>query len=573
LLLAVLLCLGTAGLALAYDSTLDRAQQALLAPATSPALCYKLTAPLTIDGQSNEWAATPGLILDANTAQYVGGAPDSAEDASAALRCAWDTQNLYFFVAVANDVLLADSSTVWDDDSLEIALDGARDRACCSADDVQLTFAVDGRIANFGTVESGLAVRFVVVAESSNRYAIEAAVPLTMFLPGPPASGAQIGFNWGLNDDDDGGRRDTHLVWAGSTILNYPQFGDLLLTGPYTGAPTTTRTATATASATAAPATTTPSRTATTAATATPTTGAPAATSTATPTTGAPAATPTASATPTTGAVTATPTSPAATATPVPTASGTPLADRLADLEKNMGGLGDALWAAWQIMQAAGGLTGGAPIAGTVTPTATATPPVSGYRVLVRCGGETYVDSQGQAWLADQTYVAGSWGYVGGGSYSTTVAINGTVDDPLYQAERYNMISYQFDVPPGSYRVELHFAEIYQYAAPNQRVFDVLLEGTAAISALDLYSVAGHYTAYSRSVEVAVLDGQLNMDFVVRKGAAKISAIKVTGLAPAGPTPTPSLGQRISNLESYISELERLFQQILQTFDEFLRVP
>ncbi len=76
--------------------------------------------------------------------------------------------------------------------------------------------------------------------------------------------------------------------------------------------------------------------------------------------------------------------------------------------------------------------------------------------------------------------------------------------------------------------------------------------------------------AYDRTFDTTVTDGQLTIDFVASKGAAKISAIKVTGLAPAGPPPTPSLSQRVTNLEHQMTELEQLLQQILSVFDRFL---
>jgi len=222
----------------------------------------------------------------------------------------------------------------------------------------------------------------------------------------------------------------------------------------------------------------------------------------------------------------------------------------------------------WRIMQQAGYLPGTPPA--NPTPTPLPTPRQLTYVQRVQCGGGAQADAQGVVWDADQPYAPGSWGYQGGLSYATSQPIAGTADDALYQVERYNMTSYLFDVAPAVYRVELRFAEIYQYAAVNQRVFDVLIEGTPVITGLDIFAQVGPYAAYDRSFEVPVVDGQLTIDFIARKGAAKINAIKVSAIAFAGPTPTPSLAERVATIEEKTDDLEILLLRILAVFDRFL---
>jgi Malectin domain len=222
----------------------------------------------------------------------------------------------------------------------------------------------------------------------------------------------------------------------------------------------------------------------------------------------------------------------------------------------------------WAVVQSASYLPGD--VLPSPTPTSTPAAKSPAYVQRVRCGGPAYTDGLGDLWAADQPYTPGSWGYLGGVVYTTTQPVQNTVDDPLYQAERYNMATYQFDLPSALYQVELRFAEIYQYAAPNQRIFDVSIEGTKVITGLDLSAVAGDYTAYDRTFEVAVLDGQLNIDFAATKGAAEVNAIKVAATGYVGPTPTPSLDQRMTSIEKQLTELESLLQQILALFDRFV---
>jgi PKD repeat protein len=158
--------------------------------------------------------------------------------------------------------------------------------------------------------------------------------------------------------------------------------------------------------------------------------------------------------------------------------------------------------------------------------------PSTTYSRLVNAGGGNYLDSAGNTWNADQAYSTGAWGYVGGKTFSTKDPIASTGDDPLYQSERYGNFSYRFDVPNGSYDVTLYFAEIY-YTAAGKRLFDVWIEGMLALDNYDVYAASGHDAAMSVFFEdVAVGDGQLNLDFVTVKGNAKVSAIAVRPASP-----------------------------------------
>lgn len=526
-----------------------------------PLVCREMAAPPNLDGNLAEWAGYDAVTLNQNTAQYVSGSPSGPADISAVLRCAWDYGWLYLSADVSDNLLLADSSTIWDDDGLEIGLDGKRDRSCCdNATDRQYTFALNRRLADFGVLQAAGSNVGLAVTPRSGGYAVEAAIPFANFLPVTATAGTAIGFSFGLNDDDDGGKRDRHLIWAGSTILNFSGFSDVQLSGPPAPTPTgtVTQTPTATRTGTPAPPTATLTQTRT-----------PTQTGTRTATPSGPTATPPrtipASATPTVG-----PGTPSAT----PQGSSTPTVaapQRVEQLEGSLAHLNDVLSQMVSVMTAAGYLPGVTP---TPLPTATATPanPV-GYDRGVRCGGPAYVDIFGKTWEADQPYAPGApgaWGYQGGVASGTAQSIYGTGDQPLYQMERYNLAGYRFDVPNGTYQVTLKFAEIYQFAKPDQRVFSVLLEGTTVISDLDLYSTVGSFIAYDLRFDVAVYDGQLNIDFVAVKGAPKISSLRVVGLGGGDLPGEPSLEQRTQGLESQMGQMESLFERILGVFDRFL---
>ena len=125
-------------------------------------------------------------------------------------------------------------------------------------------------------------------------------------------------------------------------------------------------------------------------------------------------------------------------------------------------------------------------------------------------------------------------------------AIANTVDDTLYQSERYWNASgggYRFDVPNGQYQVDLKFAEIYQTAA-GRRVFDVVIEGVTVVSNLDIFARVGKNVALDLSYATTVSDGRLDVTFTMKTDTPKVNAIHVMPLGPqntATPTATPTM--------------------------------
>ncbi len=151
------------------------------------------------------------------------------------------------------------------------------------------------------------------------------------------------------------------------------------------------------------------------------------------------------------------------------------------------------------------------------------------YRI--NAGGDQYTDSHGNVWEADQEYAPGGYGYVGGRIYKTKHDIANTVDDELYKSERYRMSAYRFTVPRnGTYQVKLLFAEVY-YSATGKRIFSVKIEGKTVITDLDIYDKVGHDFAMSRTFQVDVNDGILDIEFIKNIDNPKISAIEVSAAA------------------------------------------
>ncbi|HPF41305.1 MAG TPA: malectin domain-containing carbohydrate-binding protein [Phycisphaerae bacterium] len=159
-------------------------------------------------------------------------------------------------------------------------------------------------------------------------------------------------------------------------------------------------------------------------------------------------------------------------------------------------------------------------------------PTTSNDVVLYRlnAGGPAYTDPDGALWSPDAGF------FNVGGVFSTTNPIADTEADTLYQSERYNSsgatnMVYSFPVDAGTYRVRLHFAEIWNGAASaGVRVFDVRVEGEPALNDFDISAQVGLNTALITSYDAQVADGSLDITFIKNLENPKISAIEIIQL-------------------------------------------
>jgi Malectin domain len=77
--------------------------------------------------------------------------------------------------------------------------------------------------------------------------------------------------------------------------------------------------------------------------------------------------------------------------------------------------------------------------------------------ILINCGSNTtYLDTKGRVWSADM-FFAGGQPFT---KPSTMQILNTLGDATLYLSERWGAFNYSIPVPPGSYNVILHLAEI-----------------------------------------------------------------------------------------------------------------
>jgi hypothetical protein len=156
----------------------------------------------------------------------------------------------------------------------------------------------------------------------------------------------------------------------------------------------------------------------------------------------------------------------------------------------------------------------------------------------VKCGGEGFVDKAGHIWEADAHYE-------GGQTFAAANEITNTDIPFLYQSERWNdaasgNLKYTFPVRAGEYRINLHFAEIYDVAfAPGIRVFDVKVNETVVAADLDVFAQAGANTPLILDFLAAASDGIITVEFINKIGNAKISGIEVIPQNPFRATAAP----------------------------------
>jgi Malectin domain/Bacterial Ig-like domain len=178
-------------------------------------------------------------------------------------------------------------------------------------------------------------------------------------------------------------------------------------------------------------------------------------------------------------------------------------------------------------VQSSTGIPLAAPISWSFT---TAT---SGQAVRVNAGGAAYTGG-GTSWLADQYFRNGT-------AISTTAAIGGTTDGPLYQAQRVGNSTgdpaYTLPASNGTYTVNLYFAEIQKTGA-GQRNFNVDVSGTTPnpdIAGLDIYAAAGGANkALVKTVTGATVCGSA-LKITTTNGTADFPAIAAVEIIPTGP--------------------------------------
>ena len=121
-----------------------------------------------------------------------------------------------------------------------------------------------------------------------------------------------------------------------------------------------------------------------------------------------------------------------------------------------------------------------------------------------------------------------------------TSGLTNPAPQQVYQTERYGNFTYTIPhlLPNSPYVVRLDFAEIY-WNAPNQRLFNVLIDGNPVLTSFDVFAQAGGKDkAIDRQFEcLSTASGQIVIQFTSLVDNAKVSGIQVA------PAPDLALGK------------------------------
>lgn len=192
----------------------------------------KTLSPITVNGVLDESVWT--------IAQSASKVVQSTTDNTVTYGTLWDDKYLYVGVKVLDGNLYNDSSTdSFDDDSVELFIDADHNRGTTyDLKDWQFRKRYNDT-GLFEKLSENVGVKHGWSAITGG-YSIELAIPW-INLGVSPSAQTVIGFDIGVNDDDNGGVRDGQLVWAGTAgnWNNTSEFGDLILSATTVGTPPT----------------------------------------------------------------------------------------------------------------------------------------------------------------------------------------------------------------------------------------------------------------------------------------------------------------------------------------------
>ena len=178
---------------------------------------YKTATAITIDGTIDaSW--NNSVVLPQSFTKAITGTVSNSNDISGTFKALWDNTYLYLLGQVTDDTKTNDSQSSYDDDAVEVYVDINNNKTTTyGANDVQYTFGWNDGIviATSPTGRSTSNINYSML-NTTGGYTFEARIPWST-LQGSPAVGQLVGFDFMVNDDDDGGTRDGKLSWNSTT--------------------------------------------------------------------------------------------------------------------------------------------------------------------------------------------------------------------------------------------------------------------------------------------------------------------------------------------------------------------
>lgn len=200
--------------AIATDATgLYKKTNTITVTVETPILAVQKTdVPPVIDGVADDIWANAGKLYANNV--LVGAGGNGSDNCSGSVQLLWDDNKIYALCTVTDDQLVHNGGDVYEDDNVELYFDSNNSKGSSyDSDDVQFSFNYDSK--TIATIPSGYNSKGIdfVVLPTNTGYNVEASIPWSNIKCNDLKSDMLIGFEFMINDDDNGGSRDNKISW------------------------------------------------------------------------------------------------------------------------------------------------------------------------------------------------------------------------------------------------------------------------------------------------------------------------------------------------------------------------
>ena len=185
--------------------------------------------PITLTGNDADWEGIGETVLN-KTGELVapGAGVIAPDDTWGTFKYTWDDTNFYIRADVIDDVPMVNpqkNGDIWNGDDIEITLStdpGAdKQRKEFAASDFQIGLSAGDRATGLTpsiwcwTLNSSPEGAKIFSVQTEKGYRIEAAIPWKTLKEFKPKAGMTLGFDFAIDDADQGGTRESQSVWFG----------------------------------------------------------------------------------------------------------------------------------------------------------------------------------------------------------------------------------------------------------------------------------------------------------------------------------------------------------------------
>ena len=222
--------------AVATDSTgLYKKTNTITVTVETPIISVKKTAvPPVIDGKADDiWTNAEKLYAN-NVLLGTGG--NGSANCSGSAQLLWDDNYIYVFCDITDDKLVNDGGNdVYKNDNVELYFDCNNSKGgSYDSDDVQFSFNYDSK--TISTIPSSYGTKGIEfqILPIKTGYAVEVGIPWSTLKCKNLKSNMKIGFEFMINDDDNGGDRENKISWnstSDNAYQNSSLFGTITIVG------------------------------------------------------------------------------------------------------------------------------------------------------------------------------------------------------------------------------------------------------------------------------------------------------------------------------------------------------